>query len=227
MKSAFAYLRVSGKGQVKGHGFGRQLEAIKGFAKKDRLKIEAVYREQGISGTADETQRAAFSQMVQEMLSNGVRTVIVESLDRLAREFRIQEHLLLYLASKGISLISANTGEDVTAAIQDDPMKKALVQIQGVFSELDKSLLVRKLSKAREQKRKAQGKCEGRKRFGEVDEEEKKVRRRILRMRRPEKGTNTRLSYAAIAERLNSEGIRTRMGKEWSGTQVYRICTAK
>ena len=71
----------------------------------------------------------------------------------MAREYRIQEQLLIYLVSKGIDLISANTGENVTQAIQDDPMKKAMVQIQGIFSELDKVLLVRKLRKAREKVR--------------------------------------------------------------------------
>ena len=35
--------------------------------------------------------------------------------------------------------------------------------MQGIFSQLDKSLLVKKLRKAREQKRKETGKCEGRK----------------------------------------------------------------
>ena len=45
--------------------------------------------------------------------------------------------------------VSASTGEDVTATMRDDPMRKALIQIQGVFAELDKSLLVRKLRKGR------------------------------------------------------------------------------
>jgi DNA invertase Pin-like site-specific DNA recombinase len=78
--------------------------------------------------------------MVSEIMKDGVDTILVESLDRLAREYRIQEQLLIYLASKGINLISANTGENVTKAISEDPMKKALIQIQGVFAELDKSL---------------------------------------------------------------------------------------
>ena len=63
--------------------------------------------------------------MIAEILSNGVNAIIIEGLDRLAREYRIQEQLLIYLVSKGISLIPANTGENVTQAIQDDPMKKS------------------------------------------------------------------------------------------------------
>ncbi len=45
-----------------------------------------------------------------------------------------------------------------------------MVQIQGVFAELDKSLLVRKLCKAREQKRVESGKCEGRKGYKDTPE---------------------------------------------------------
>jgi len=75
--------------------------------------------------------------MVSEILKNGVKTIIIEGLDRLAIEYRIQESLLIYLASKGIELISARTEENVTHAIIVDLMKKALVQMQGIFAELD------------------------------------------------------------------------------------------
>ena len=92
--------------------------------------------------------------LIRHFLKNGVRTVIIEGMDRLARELRVQEHLVIYLASKDIALISARTEEDVTAAVMGDPMKKALVQIQGVFAELEKSLLVKKLRTARERIRK-------------------------------------------------------------------------
>jgi DNA invertase Pin-like site-specific DNA recombinase len=82
-------------------------------------------------------------------------------LDRLAREYRIQEQLLIYLASKELTLFSANTGENVTEAIMGDPMRKAMVQVQGIFAELDKSLLVNKLRKARQRKKAQTGRGEG------------------------------------------------------------------
>ena len=118
------------------------------------------------------------------ILVNGVRTVIVEGIDRLARELRIQEALLVYMAAKGVDLLSARTEENVTQAIQADPMKKALVQIQGVFAELDKNLTVKRLRKARDAKSAEQKKrCEGRKTFG-CTPEEKKIVERIRAMQR-------------------------------------------
>jgi DNA invertase Pin-like site-specific DNA recombinase len=222
MAKAYGYLRVSGQGQVEGQGFGRQLEAIQGYAEGQGYEIVEVYREEGVSGTQGE-ERPAFQEMISEILRNGVRVVIVESLDRLAREYRIQEHLLIYLVSKGIDLISANTGENVTQAIQADPMKKALVQIQGIFSELDKSLLVRKLRKAREKVRTDRGKCEGRKAYGEDDPEELKVVRRIKLMRRKRKGGLPGMTLQQIADKLNEEGIRTKTGKLWQRAQVLNV----
>ena len=220
----YAYLRVSGRGQVQGHGFTRQIETVKAFAEANGYKVSGVFKDKGISGTNDETHRPQFTAMIEDILSNGVRTVIIESLDRLARAYRIQEQLLIYMASRGVTLINASTGEDVTQAINDDPMKKAMIQIQGVFGELDKSLLVRKLRKAREAKKKATGKCEGIKRFGEDNADEQGIIKRIRYMRRLPRGLNkSRMTYQAICDQLNTEGLTTQRGKPWAPAQVWNI----
>ncbi len=227
MPKAYAYLRVSGQGQIEGHGFDRQLESIKHYAKKHGFEIVRVFQEQGVSGTKGEEHRPAFKEMISEILRNSVQTIIVESLDRLAREYRIQEQLLIYLVSKDIDLISATTDENVTEAIQSDPMKKAMVQIQGIFSELDKSLLVRKLRRARERVRKDSGKCEGAKRYGEDSEEEQAIIRKIRAYRRNKRGNRKGLTYQEIANRLNEDDIPTKRGKQWSPMQIYRILSPK
>jgi DNA invertase Pin-like site-specific DNA recombinase len=219
-KSVYAYLRVSGAGQLNGHGFDRQLESIESFCKKAGCKIEEVFQE-AVSGTTEETDRPAFGNMVTAIRDNGVDTIVVESLDRLAREYRIQEQLLIYLASKGINLIAANTGENVTQAVLDDPMKKALIQIQGIFAELDKSLLVRKLRKARERKREKQGKCEGRKGYQEFNPELLQVIRKLRR--KPRSEGKRRMTFESVAERLNDMGYRAANGSEFSGNTVRGI----
>jgi DNA invertase Pin-like site-specific DNA recombinase len=223
MEKAYCYLRVSDKSQLNGHGFDRQLEAIQKCAKDLGYEIIEVFREEGISGTKGEEDRPAFQDMIAEILRDGVNVIFVESLDRLARQYRIQEHLLVYLVSKGIDLIAANTGEVVTQAIQDDPMKLAMVQMQGIFAELEKSLLVKKLRKARDRKRKRTGKCEGRKHYGEDSEEERKVVRRIKNMRRRRRGGYKGMTLQAIADQLNSEGIPTRLGKKWMRPQIKAV----
>ena len=227
MKKTYAYLRVSGQAQIDGNGFDRQLEAIEKYAQNHGYEIVDVFKEGGVSGAKGEADRPGFQEMIAEILRNSVHTIIVESLDRLAREYRIQEQLLIYLVSKGIDLISANTGENVTQAIQADPMRKAMVQIQGIFSELDKSLLVRKLRKAREKTRRERGKCEGAKRYGEGSEEEQAVIRRIRAMRRNKRGNRKGSTLQEIADRLNAEGIPTKRGKKWTPGQIHMILKPK
>ncbi|MGA3114978.1 MAG: recombinase family protein [Syntrophobacteraceae bacterium] len=220
---AFGYLRVSDSSQVKRggverDGFRRQEDAIRAYAAKAGYEIVQLFKDD-VSGTKDESDRPAWLDMLSAILANGVRVIIVERLDRLARAFRVQESLLIYLASKGITLINASTEEDVTAAIEADPMKKALVQIQGIFAELEKSLLVKKLRAARDRARAEKGKCEGRKSYVEVAP---RVIEEIKRLRRKPKG-GRRMTYVKIAEELNRQGFKTVSDKPFTGQTVQNV----
>lgn len=217
---AYGYLRVSGKGQLEGTGLDRQEETIRAYAESHGYSVFHIFREEGVSGTTDEGDRPAFQEMVSAILKDGVRTVIIEGLDRLAREYRIQETLLIYLASKGIDLISARTEENVSEAMLADPMKKALVQIQGIFAELEKSLLVKKLRTARETCRKERGKCEGQKGYKELAPD---LIREIKRLRRKPKGLTRARSFREIADILNSQGRRSKSGRAFTAQNVGNI----
>jgi site-specific DNA recombinase len=209
MIKAYGYLRVSGTGQVEGDGFDRQQELISRFADQAGIIIPRFYEERGVSGAKGEEDRPAFQEMLTAILSNGVRAVIVERLDRLAREYVVQEQLLVYLAAKGITLWNASTGENVTEAVKADPMKKAVIQIQGVFAELEKSLLVNRLAKARERKRAENGKCEGAKGWNEIAPERKAEILKVVRiMRRKPRNGGRPHSYQAIADHLNAAEMR-------------------
>lgn len=227
MKKAVAYLRVSSRGQVEGTGMDRQRELCGRYAEKYGFYIAETYREEGISGTTDQTQRPAFHQMLQDLLGNGIRDIIVEGLDRLAREVAVQDTLLTYLAAKDLDLHEARTEKNVTQDMRGDPMKKALIQIQGVFSELEKNLMVGRLRAGRDKVRAETGRCEGVLPYGEEDAGEAHIVDRILELRihRPLRNPNrARLSYRAIADLLNEEKIPTRHNKKWQATQIKRIC---
>jgi site-specific DNA recombinase len=217
----FAYLRVSSNGQVKGHGFQRQEETISNFAAENGFAVVETFRD---AFTGTEADRPEFNRMVATILGNGVRTILVESLDRLARDVMVQSLLLAKLAQHGITLINCVTGEDVTASMSEDPMRKALIQIQSVFSELEKSRLVSKLRRAREAKKEKTGKCEGRKAYGEKAGEQEIIETmRALRRKRDGK----RMSFARIAETLNEQNVPTRTGARWHTTTVKNILTRK
>lgn len=215
---AVGYCRVSGEGQIAGGGFPRQESAIEAHCVKSGIEFLRYYREEGISGKLGEESRPAFQEMVSDLLSNGCRTVIVESLDRLARQYDIQQQLATYLASKGIALISANTGEDITAALNGDPMRRAMIQIQGIFAELDKNLLVAKLKKGLARKKELTGKAQGAKFYGELPGEAEN----LLKM---QSMRESGLTLQQIVDALKSAGMMARSGKPWTLGTVHRILT--
>ena len=215
---AVSYRRVSSAKQGDGHGPERQAELISEYAGANGYHLVDDYLEKH---TGTETDRPEFVRMVAELLTNGCRTIIVESLDRFARDLLVQTSLLADLKARGLTLIAANTGTDVTAALDDDPMRKAMIQVQGVFSELDKSLLVRKLRKARDAKRVRTGRCEGQKPYGyHPDEQAVLARVKVLR-RKPRGGK--RMSWAEVASHLNAEGLFNRSGDEWSRQSLHKV----
>lgn len=217
---AYGYMRVSGKGQADGHGFDRQREAIERFARATGYEVVRLYQDT-FTGTVDAADRPGFAAVIVD-LNNGVNTIIVERLDRLARSVIAQEHTIAWLAAHDVHLVVADTGENVTQAYLSDPMKKALVQIQAVFAELEKSMIVKKLRAARRRVKAERGKCEGKKAYGEADSQEREAVKRIRQLRRKRKGLSRR-GYRKIAQVLQEEGYPTRHGREWSPWTVRNI----
>jgi DNA invertase Pin-like site-specific DNA recombinase len=212
MKKAFAYLRVSGKGQVEGDGFTRQLEAIRKYAAANDLKIVKIYREEGVSGTTDWESRPAFAEMMAAMLSNGTRTVLVERLDRVARDLMVQESIIADFQRKGLDVISVNEPD----LCSEDPSRVLMRQMMGAFFQYEKSSLVAKLRGARVRMRASTGSCEGRKPYGTRDGEAEVITR-ILALRQAGAAMDT------IAETLNVEGVSSRSGGRWYGSTVRNI----
>ena len=145
----------------------------------------------------------------------------------MARDLQVQIQLCTYIASKNIHLISANTGENITQAILNDPMRKAMVQIQGVFAELDKSLVVRKLRNGRIKARQGSKartlsgnkKCEGRKSLRESSPD--LLREAKLLFRKPPKGKRRTLEEVGMA--LFEMGYQTSKGNPYAPAQVKRL----
>jgi DNA invertase Pin-like site-specific DNA recombinase len=100
-------------------------------------------------------------------------------------------------------------------------MKKALIQMQGIFAELDKSMLIKRLHKARQKVKKEKGRCEGQKPYGATPQEAE-ILKRVRYMRRSSKYQRG-MTYQAIADKLNEEGITTKRGRQWTPVLVYNI----
>jgi DNA invertase Pin-like site-specific DNA recombinase len=216
MQKAHAYLRVSGKGQVEGDGFTRQLKAIKDYAAAHAIKIVNVYREEGVSGTAESASRPAWTELMTALHANGVRVVIIEKLDRLARDLMVQETIIADLRKNGFELVSV-AEPDLMA---NDPTRILVRQMMGAVGQYEKSQIVLKLRGARVRKKATTGRCEGRKPYGFFEGEAAVLERmKVLRAEG--------LGFDRIAAKLNEEGVPTRTGKPWHGVVVNRILTGK
>ena len=213
--TAYAYLRVSGRGQLSGDGFPRQREAIKKYATASGIKIVREFTEEGITGTADWGDRPAFAEMMAVLMSNGTQTVLVENLSRLARTLMVQESIIADFKRKGLTLISVGEPD----LCDDDPARIAFRQIMGVFHQYEKTMLVAKLSASRKRIKAKTGHCEGRKAFGQ-HEGEQPILDRMKALRAQGMAVDT------IAATLNSEGITSRSGKLWYGATVNKILKA-
>ena len=132
-----------------------------------------------MSGADPIDTRPGFAELLDRIEGNGVRTVIVEDASRFARELMTQELGILALIRRGVRVLTAN-GDDLTDS--SDPSRKMMRQIAGAFHEYEKARLVAKLKAARDRKRAAVGKCEGRKSWAEINpelvREAKRLRRR-------------------------------------------------
>ncbi len=91
---AVSYLRVSGRGQIGGDGFPRQRERVQKYAATHGIEIIEEYRDEGVCGEKDLGSRPGLGALLDRIESNGVRLVLVEKSDRLARDLMVGEIIL-------------------------------------------------------------------------------------------------------------------------------------
>jgi DNA invertase Pin-like site-specific DNA recombinase len=214
---AFAYLRVSGKGQIEGDGFPRQRQAIEKYACERGVEIAGEFCEKGVTGDADGPDRPAWVEMAAAMLANGVRTVIVEKLDRLARQQGLQEYMIYDMRKRGITILSAHE-DDLD---ETDPARVMFRQLMGVFAQYEKSMIVLKLRGARQRKKAATGRCEGAKPYGHDPKRpsERPIMESIVALHQSDIGR----SVSSIADELNEHRVPTRNGGKWHPHVVAQI----
>jgi DNA invertase Pin-like site-specific DNA recombinase len=215
MTNAYAYLRVSGKGQLDGDGFTRQTQAIERYALANGISIVETFEEQGVSGTKELDDRPALQDLLAALKEGDVRVVIIEKLDRLARDLMVQETILGDLMKQGFVVISVCEPD----LCSSDPSRVLVRQIFGAIAQYDRAMTVLKLRGARQRMKAKQGHCEGRKAFGARSGETQAIER----MRELRAGG---LAVDKIAARLNEEGIPSRTGRSWYGATVGRILRA-
>jgi DNA invertase Pin-like site-specific DNA recombinase len=219
---AVAYLRTSSAANVGADKDSekRQRAAIEAYARSAGIEIVDTFYDAAVSGADPIQERQGFAAMLERIQGNGVRTIIVETASRFARDLMVQEVGYTLLKERGIELIAADSP---SSFLDDTPTAKLIRQVLGAVAEFDKAMTVAKLRAARDRKRVATGRCEGRKSHAELKPE--LVRQvKLLRRRRPKGGQR---SLREISKELASQGVLNTNGRPFSPSSIKAIIEAK
>ena len=143
----------------------RQRLAIQKYADANNTEVIGWFNDPAVSGADPVETRPGFAALLARIAGKGVRTVIVETSSRFARDLMVQEIGFAKLRELGVTLIAADSP---TAFLDDGPTSKLIRQILGVVTEFEKTMLVAKLKGARDRKKALTGKCGGRKNHAEL-----------------------------------------------------------
>jgi DNA invertase Pin-like site-specific DNA recombinase len=220
LTTAIAYFRTSSETNVgtDKDSLPRQRQAVAKYAQVAGYQIIAEYSDDGVKGGDPVDQRPGFAAMMKHIAGNGVRTIIVETASRFARDLIVQETGWRYLKDAGITLIAADSAD---AFLDDTPTAVMIRQILGSVSQFEKAMLVAKLKGARDRKKAATGKCGGRKSYAERDPEMVTLAKKLARY--PLNGR--RRSLRDVAAELEAAG-HTAGGRRYSATAVARMVSA-
>ncbi len=218
------YVRVSTAGQADGLGLDVQERQIRSYAKGNRHRLVALHRDEGSSGTLDVVRRPHLAAALVDVSERRAGGLIVARLDRLARALTVQEAILARVWADGGIVIAVDAGE-IPRDDPADPMRTAMRQMVGVFSQLDRAMVIARMRGGRELKAQQGGYAGGKPPYGYraaggelvEDDTEQDVLRDMRRLR--QRGW----SYRAIADDLNVAGVATRTGGAWHPTVVRRI----
>jgi DNA invertase Pin-like site-specific DNA recombinase len=217
---AIAYLRTSSAANVGADKDSdkRQRAAIEVFAKHAGYELVGEYFDAAVSGADPIEGRPGFKALLERIVTNGVNTVLVEDASRFARTLMVQEAGIAMLVGLGVRVMTSR-GDDLTDS--DDEMRVAMRQIVGVFSQLEKTRLVKKLKAARDRKKACgKGRYTGRKSHVE---KRPAVVAMVKRLHRANPKTGERRSLREIAEELEDAGFINERGKPYHPQSIQRM----
>lgn len=211
---AYSYLRVSGRTQVDGDGPERQDKKIREFCARHGLdRAASAVFDEGVSGTIDGMDRPALGELIARMQPGDA--IVVERMDRLARDLLVQEMLLAECSKRKLKVYAADNELVDMASNEGDPTRVLIRQILGALAQWEKSVIVAKLKAGAERKRRETGRCGGVAPYGQLDAHEKALLANMLA------GHAAGCSLQAMADQMNLRGDKTRHGKDWTKARVH------
>jgi DNA invertase Pin-like site-specific DNA recombinase len=189
----------------------RQRAAIQGYAKSAGLVIVDWFYDKAVRGSDAVTERPGFQAMLARIAANGVRTIVVESPDRFARDLAVQLAGHDHLRKLGVALVPATAPDFFT---EDTPTAVLVWQVLGAIAQFDKATTIAKLKAARDRKKDETGKCGGRKSYAERNPA-------MVELARQLRGTEGRpRPLLKVSADLAERGYVTPSGRPYSASAV-------
>jgi DNA invertase Pin-like site-specific DNA recombinase len=195
----------------------RQREAVGQFVKRAGYELVAEFSDDAVKGSDPVDARPGFAAMLARIASNGVRTVIVETASRFARDLIVQETGYRLLRDAGITLIAVDSPDSF---LDSTPTAVLIRQILGSVSQFEKAMLVAKLRGARERTKRDTGmKCGGRKSYLERNPASVALAKKLARY--PINGRKR--SLREVAAELEAQGHVSLAGARYTATAIARM----
>ncbi len=112
----------------------RQRRAIEGYAKSAGMVVVEWFYDKAVRGADAIKERPGFAAILDRIAGNGVRTIIVESPDRFARDLAVQLAGHDHLRKLGVTLIPATAPDFFT---EDTPTAVLVRKVLGAIAQFD------------------------------------------------------------------------------------------
>lgn len=211
MTKSFLYLRTSGDDGRDKAGLPVQRTDCKALGARSGHEIVTEFADDGVTGKLPMHARPQGKLLIAALLADGVKTVLCYDAKRIGRTQPVFWSFIGMCRDNGITVLDS-TGTDLTGSVMGG--------VNGMLAEMDRDATVARLAAGKKMWR-GQRRVEGRWPYGAHPDHnfdaERTVVARIQKLK--EKGVS---SYA-IARALNTEGTRTRYGKEFTTKTVQNI----
>jgi DNA invertase Pin-like site-specific DNA recombinase len=220
------YLRVSTRGQLKdGYGLADQEKQIRAWCKTNGHTLTGLVTDGAKSGELPPAERPGLLEVLKAVRAREADGLVMRDLDRIARTLTVQEAILAQLWKLGGHAFVVTSTEEIPQDDPDDPMRTAMRQMMGVFAQLERAMLNKRLRNGRAAKHGQGGYAYGRPGYGHKaldgslvpDDTEQAAIRRARQLR------DTGASLRTIAASLEAEGHAPKHGTRWHPEAVRRI----
>lgn len=226
-QKAIGYCRVSTREQSEtGVSIDAQIEKIKSFAAYKGIKLIAIVKEEGVSGSVPLKKRMGGQTMLTQISEGRANTIIATKLDRLFRDAHDCLSMVKEWEKTDTKLHLLDLGVDFTKATG-----KAFLTSSATFAELERNLISERTKDGLEQVKregvKLGGEGLGWRRTNERDAKGRLKQELVLEelnlILKIKALRAEGFTYQAICNQLMAEGIPTKKGGNWHPTTVRNI----